>query len=243
MEDKLRLLLCILFVGLLGVSNPLSVHVDVKRTSLDLLDPVSFVITVINNAKMPVVASFPTSDMYDIAVSAHGKELWSWSKSHLATQVLRSYTFTPGKTVLVTHIWDALSGRQSVAPGEYVANVRLLDSKYHPNTEVPLRFAIPLPVSAAVQLPIGAAVTVTGTLGSSGTRTQLRDFSGALGLSRRIAMQAPSGTFVVRGYLTRENGELFLSVDRWARTLDNPEPALTPPPVPVIPTPRKTPHL
>jgi hypothetical protein len=242
MENRLRVLLCVLFVGLLGVSNPLSLHVDLKRTSLDLLDPVAFVITIVNSAKTPVVASFPTSDMYDIAVSAHGKEVWSWSKSHLSTQVLRSYTFAPGKTVLVTYIWDALVGHQSAAPGEYLAHVRLIDSKYHPGTDVPFRFALPLPVSAALQLPVGTAVTVSGTLRPNGTRTQLVDPYGAVTLSKRIAMFSPNGAFVVRGYVTKENGELFLAVDRWARTLDNPEPALTAPPVPATPAPRKTPH-
>jgi|GEM_PF-4042616 len=119
---KARLFTCLLFAGLLGVSGPLSLHVDVKRTSLDLLDPVSFVIRVINSGKKPIVASFATTDLYDIAVRTHGKEVWAWSRAHAAAQVLRTYTFSPGKTVLITHIWDALSDRQSIAPGNYVAH-------------------------------------------------------------------------------------------------------------------------
>ncbi|MFN2527265.1 MAG: BsuPI-related putative proteinase inhibitor [Candidatus Baltobacteraceae bacterium] len=240
---KARLfLICLLFAGLLGVSGPLSVHVDVKRTSLDLLDPVSFIISVINSGKKPIVASFTTTDLYDIGISAHGKEVWAWSKAHSAAQVLRTYTFTPGRTVLITHIWDALSGRQSIAPGDYVAHVRLMDSKYHPSVDAPLQFALPTPVHGALELPFNSSVTVSGTLKPIGTRVQLVDASGAIGLSKRIAMVAPNGTFVVRGYLTKQNGEVFLSVDRWARTLDNPEPALTAPPLPVAPTPRRTPH-
>jgi|GEM_PF-4751994 len=85
-------------------------------------------------------------------------------------------------------------------------------------------FALPTPVHGALELALNSAVTVSGTLKPLGTRVQLVDASGAIGLSKRIAMSAPNGTFVVRGYLTRQNGEVFLNVDRWARTLDNPEP-------------------
>lgn len=239
---KVRLLTCLFFIGLLGATGPLSLHVDIKRTSLDLLDSVSFVISVINSGKKPVVASFPTTDLYDIAVSAHGKEAWAWSKTHVAAQVLRTYTFSPGKTVLITHIWDALSGRQSIAPGDYIAHVRLMDSKFHPSADAQMQFALPTPVHGALELPLNSAVTVSGTLKPVGTRVQLLDATGAIELSKRIAMFAPNGTFVVRGYLTKQNGEVFLAVDRWARTLDNPEPADTAPPLPVAPTPRKTPH-
>ena len=237
-----QLLACAFFIGLLGAGNPLSMHVDVKRTSLDLLDPVGFVITVTNAAKKPVVASFPTTDLYDVAVSSHGKELWVWSKTHAAAQVLRSYTFPPGKTILVTHIWDVLSGRQSIAPGDYVAHVRLLDSKYHPSGEASLHFALPTPVQGVLRLPLNAAATVSGTLQLKGTREELVDATGAIGLSKRIAISAPNGAFIVRGFLTKENGEVFLSVDRWARALDNPEPVPTQTPVPAAPTPRKTPN-
>ncbi|GAC1392185.1 MAG: hypothetical protein NVSMB31_10070 [Vulcanimicrobiaceae bacterium] len=218
---KRLLILCSLVLALTGATAPLTLHADVKRTSLDLLDPVGIAIVVTNPGKQPVTAHFPTADTYDIAVSSGGKELWRWSAAHVSAQVLRTLTFPPGKTTVVVHYWDEVVDGRSLPAGNYTARVSLVDGKYRPSTEIALRFAVPLPIAAARKLPLNSATTISGTLRTKGTLMELVDATGSIGLSKRISMQDPTGRFVVRGYLVKENNELSLSVDRWARAFDN----------------------
>ena len=225
-----------------GVSGPLKVHVDTQRTSLDLLDSVAIVITVINSKKQPVVASFPTAVLYDIDIRRGSEDVWRWSAGHAAAPVVRSYTFPPGKTRLVTYIWDALADTRSLSPGEYRVHVSLSDMHYHPSTDFPMHFAVPLPISALSKIPVGAAVTIAGALRPQQTGVELFDTTGAIRLSKRIAMQAPEGEFIVRGYVTKAYGETFFTVDRWARAADNIEPAPSAAPTRALPPlpPRRT---
>ncbi|MDP9018688.1 MAG: BsuPI-related putative proteinase inhibitor, partial [Candidatus Eremiobacteraeota bacterium] len=218
---KHLLLCCSLLFALTGATGPLSLHADLKRASLDLLDPVGITIVVINSGKQPVTAHFPTADTYDIAIASGGKEVWRWSAVHASAQVLRSFIFAPGKTTLVVHYWDELADGRSLAAGNYIARITLVDGKYRPFVELPIRFAIPLPIAAARKLPLNSAATISGTLRSKGTLMELADSSGTIGLSKRISMQDPTGAFVVRGYLVKENNELLFTVDRWARAFNN----------------------
>ncbi|GAC1613933.1 MAG: hypothetical protein NVS9B12_14970 [Vulcanimicrobiaceae bacterium] len=239
----MKKLLLLLTLVLLGANGPLSVHVEAQRSSLDLLDPVSFVISVVNNGKQPVVARFPTPAMYDISVGSPGGEIWRMSAGRIFVQVMHSYTFLPGKTLIGTYVWDTLAQGRSLPPGDYRARVWITDLKYRPSASVPLRFALPLPVHAAFAVPLHAAVTLAGTLRAQSTAEELVDGTGAIRLSKRISMQAPGGTFIVRGYLSTEYGVTFLSVDRWTRAFDNVEPAPLPavPQTPIPPLPRRTP--
>ena len=240
-----RFFLCVFAVALLGVNGPLSIRVTTQRESLDLLDPIAFVITVINSSNKPVVANFPTAALYDISVTFGTKEVWRWSTGHLSAQVLRSYTFVPGKTTLVTYIWDDLVDTRSLAPGVYRAHVSLSDVRYHPSADLPIHLAEPLPISGAFSVPENTEITIGGTLRQKNTGVELVDPTGAIRLSKRISMQAPLGTFIVRGFLTKAYGETFLTVDRWARAFDNVAPTPGPIPVPTrMPTPtppRRTP--
>ncbi|MDQ6929469.1 MAG: BsuPI-related putative proteinase inhibitor [Candidatus Eremiobacteraeota bacterium] len=235
---------CLAWFALLGASGPLAVRVDVQRASLDLLDPVSFVISVINSSARPVVAEFPTAALYDIAVTKGRQDVWRWSNGHVCAQVRHPYTFAPGRTLLGTYVWDGLAAARSLGAGDYRATIYLGDERYHPRADVPLRFALPLPIAALAKLPPNAEVTIAGTLHPEDTALDLVDPSGAVRLSRRIAMQAPGGTFVVRGFLTKASGESLLSIDRWARAFDNVEPTPAPGNTPAhlpLAAPRKTP--
>ena len=215
--------LVLIFFAAAGASSPLSLRIETKRASLDLLDPVPIVISVINSSKAPVTAHFSSAQTYDIRVaSVQGAELWRWSATHMSAQVLRTERFAPGKTTLATYIWGGtLDDGRSLAAGAYTLRVSLTDGTYHPSIEIPLRFDTPLPVRGALQLPLNAAATIAGTLRAKGNGFELVDSSGAIQLSKRIAGLNPEGTFIVRGYLTRENGDILLTVDRWARAFDN----------------------
>lgn len=221
---------CLAALALLGASGPLALHIDVQRTSLDLLDPVSFVIVVINRSKRPVVGEFPTAALYDIAVMKGNRDVWRWSSAHASAQVRHPFTFAPGRTVLGTYIWDSLASTRSLDAGEYRASVALSDATYHPSADVLLRFAPPLPIAALAKIPLNAEVTIAGTLRPHDTAFDLVDPSGTIRLSKRIAMQAPGGAFVVRGFLTRSSGETVLNIDRWARAGGSAEPQKTPVP-------------
>lgn len=234
----------ILCFTLAGATGPITLSATLKRTSLDLLEGINITIAVDNHAKKIVTTTYSDADTYDIRIlDAHRKTVWAWSDAHKAAPVRKTLTFSPGRNVLVVHIWDeTLAGGRSIAPGVYSIHANLSDEQYRPTVEIPVRFAAPVPIAAALKLPADSAVTISGTLRVAGTGVEIADPSGALKLNRRIAMQAPQGQFIVRGYLTKANGETFFTVDRWARAYDNvaPPPTNSPAPLPVGPRPHPT---
>jgi len=219
---KKTLVLAFLFLATAGASSPLSLRIELKRSSLDLLDPIPIVISVVNNTKGTVTATFASAQLYDIRIaSAKGAELWRWSATHMSAQVLRTQDFAPGKTILATYVWDGtLADGRSLGPGTYTLRVWLVDRKYHPSAEMPIRLATPLPVHAALALPLNTAATIAGPLRTKANVFELADSSGAIELSKRMG-RSPQGVFIVRGYLTKANGNVLFTVDRWAPAFDN----------------------
>ena len=222
--------LTVLMLALCGVSGPLTLKVDVKRTSLDLLDPVSVGIAVNNSSKALITAHFPNSDTYDLRLTnSKGVEMWDFIATHKAVPVKRTLGFTPGRTVLAVQLFDSqLPDRRSLAAGTYQLRVSLLDDKYAPAVTLPLHFAEPTPIAALRKLPLNSAVTVAGTLKPDGTLMDISDETGSIKLTKRIGGGFTSGQFIVRGYINKENNELVFTVDHFARSVDNPEPAATP---------------
>ena len=240
------LVLAWLMFALLGATGPLSIYAEVKRATLDLLEPVSITLTVHNASKRAIDAVFSNADTYDIRItSPTGTDLWEWAKAHTAAPVERHILFPPGNTVLVTHVWDTLLGdRRALAPGLYTLHATLADENYRVTTSVALPFSRPEPISLAITRPVNSTVIVGGTLQPVGTTVEVVDSSGTFLLDRRIGADGPTGRFVVRGYVTKANGQLLLTVDRWARAFDNLPPSPTPAPVRVfkpLPTPTPTP--
>ena len=220
----------LLLLALCGANGPLTLKVDVKRTSLDLLDPVSVSIAINNSAKGLITAHFPNSDTYDLRLTnSKGTEVWDLIATHKAVPVKRTLGFTPGRTVLAVQLFDSqLPDRRSLAAGTYQLRVSLLDDKYAPSITLPVHFAEPTPISALQRLPLNSAVTVAGALKPNGTLMDITDETGSIKLTKRIGGGFPTGTFIVRGYINKENGELVFTVDHFARAIDNPAPAATP---------------
>ncbi|MBV8245803.1 MAG: hypothetical protein JOZ38_07770 [Candidatus Eremiobacteraeota bacterium] len=230
---KVRLALLPLFIALIGATSPLSMYVEVKRATLDLLEPVNITLTVHNASKRAINAVFSTTDTYDIRVSSPtGADLWDWAATHTAPPVERHVLFPPGNTTLVTQVWDGLlPDRRSLAPGMYTLHATLADENYRPTVSTSLPFSPPVPISYAKTQALDASVTVGGTLAPSGTVVEVVDSSGTITLDHRIATNNAAGRFVVRGYLTKLNGNLILTIDRWARAFDNLPPSATPEPM------------
>lgn len=216
-------ILLVALCALPGAAGPLTVRAEVNRASFDLLDAVNVTISVQNHTKALVTTTYADSDTYDIRLLTPGRKvMWAWSDAHKATPVRRTLSFAPGRNVLVIHVWDGTLGDgRAIAPGDYTLHANLSDERYRPTVEIPIRFEAPVPVEAARKVPLNSEVTVSGTVRYTQTGAELADASGAIVLSRRIAMPAPQGTYVVRGFVTKSNDQTILTVERFARTYEN----------------------
>ena len=220
---KRLLILVVALCALPAATGPLTVRADVNRASFDLLDAVNVTITVQNHTKGLVTTTYADSDTYDIRLLTPARKVvWAWSDAHKPTPVRRTLSFAPGRNVLVIHVWDGTLGDgRAIAPGVYTLHANLSDDRYRPTVEIPVRFEAPVPVEAARKVPLNSEVTVSGTVRYTQTGAELADASGAIALSRRIAMPAPQGTYVVRGFVTKSNDQTILTVERFARTYEN----------------------
>lgn len=210
-------------IALAGAAGPLTLSAEIKRASFDLLDGVNVSIAVNNHTKKAVATTYSDSDTYDIRLlSPARKVVWAWSEVHKAAPVRKTLMFAPGRNVLIVHIWDGTTADgRAVAPGTYTIHANLSDDAYRPAVEIPVRFEAPIPIAAAKKLPLNAASTIAGTVRYTPTGAELTDAGDSIVLSRRIAMPAPAGIYVVRGYLTKVDGGLVFEVDRFARAYDN----------------------
>lgn len=222
---KKRIVLALFALGftLAGAAGPLTLSAEVKRSSYDLLDGVNVTIAVQNHSKKPVATTYSDSDTYDIRLlSPARKVVWAWSGVHKPAPVRKALTFSPGRNVLIVHIWDGTTADgRSIAPGVYTLHANLSDDAYRPAVEIPVRFEAPIPIGAVKKLPLNSAATIAGTVRYTATGAELADAGDSIQLSRRIAMPAPAGTYVVRGFLTKVDGGLVFAVDRYARAYDN----------------------
>ncbi len=219
-----RILSAILLLGITAASGPLSLGIEVRRNSLDLLDVFSTSIVVQNSSRQVITPTFPNSDIYNIELLRGKTLVWSYVSTHKALAIKSARNFSPGRTVLVRHEWNetTLDGR-SIAPGIYTLAVTLLDDKQRPQALAQVRFAQPLPISALPHIQSKDEVTIEGTLSQADAGAMLVDRSGTVRLSHKILTPDPNGTFVVRGYIQKQDdGSFILGLDRWARSYDNP---------------------
>lgn len=236
-----RLLLALLAVVLLGANDPIGVSVTLQREANDLLAPVTVLIVLRNTLPSSVLATFLTTDTYQIEVLGDREKLWDSLYNQKATDIERRIPLHSGSTPLVSYIWDATTNdHRSLAPGKYTLRVNILGSIVHPTADVPLVFSTPTPIQAALALKAGSAVTVQGEEQLLNGTLTLADEGGSIRMNRGLGPH-PQGQFVVRGFIQKDVSGLSLQVSRFAPAFDNPQGQMptTPTPLPVKPTPSK----
>ena len=195
----------------------LTLSLQLRQTSFDLLDGVSIEVATHNSATAPVVVKFAQPPEYEIDVLRGSDVIWKNATEVPveATFPVHTRQFVPGPSVLVVYIWNGTESDGSApGPGTYTVRVRLLGQGVTPEASTKVRFIDPIPVTALDKLKQGDTVTIAGTLDA--TKGILTDATGTIPLGRRI-LTAPAGTVAVRGYLLQRVGRpSVFFVQRWA---------------------------
>jgi hypothetical protein len=196
-----------------------------------LLAPVTISIALRNPGQVPVIASFLTTDVYEIQVRDAATQLYSSLFGHKAVEIERRLTLPPGTTPLTSFIWDGTTNdRRSLAPGTYILRVNILGSIVQPSSDTPIAFATPLSIASATALKDGSAVTLAGTSQFiNNVPTLVGDDGSTIRMSRLVRPNA-QGPYVVRGYITKVNGTTTLTIERTAPAFDNLDPEASAPP-------------
>ncbi len=231
MRNLHRYLTALACMALLAATvPPLGLVVNLTRPSNDLLVPITIGIGLRNPGQTPIVASFLTTDIYEVEVRDENTQIYSSLFGHKPIEIERRIPVPVGNTSLGALVWDATTNdHRSVAPGTYTLRVSILGSIVHPTSDVAIAFATPLPLASAKALATGTAVTVTGTsLMVDGFPTLVGDDGDTI-RTTRLARPRAQGRYVVRGYITKTNGTVVLAVDRALPAFDNLEPDAVPP--------------
>jgi hypothetical protein len=195
----------------------LTLSLQLRQTSFDLLDGVSIEVATHNTATAPAVVKFAQPPEYQIEVLRGDEVIWKNSTDVPveATFPVHTRQFVPGPSVLVVYIWNGTESDGSApSPGTYTVRARLLGQGVTPEASTKVRFIDPIPVTALEKLKQGDTVTIAGTLDP--TKGMLTDATGTIPLGRRL-LNAPAGTVAVRGYLLRRVGRpSVFFVQRWA---------------------------
>ena len=218
-----RVLVCLAAFALLGVASPVSVSVQVERTSLDLLDVLGIGIVAHNPGKTPAIVRFPLPEEYAIDVLRGSDVVWSSPQAPPPPGTVQPHTrsFAPGPTTMAIYDWNELAKNgSSIASGDYTIRVRLLDATSQ-TASATIRFVAPVPVESIAHLKPGDQITIAGTVDNQLLR--LTDATGSVTLSRRLVGMG-SGLVAVRGTITlAPGGTRIVSVERWA-PLSSPQP-------------------
>lgn len=138
-------------------SAPLQVEVTTDRPAYTVGAAVTFTFTVTNPSDDPVTITFPSSQIYDIAVTppAGGAPVWRWAQGRTFLTVITTRTIPAGGRLSFTERWDQrnLVGLQ-VLTGVYAVTGQLAGGGRP--TSVPTLFLI----GETQALPAGCA-TVT----------------------------------------------------------------------------------
>jgi hypothetical protein len=239
-----RLFPCLFVVALLAATTIPTVDVSVKvnRPSDDLLVPMTIAIALRNPGQTTILASFLTTDLYQIEVRDARTSIWNSLFGHKPIDIERRIPLPPGTTSLGSFIWDGTTDdHRSPAPGSYVIRVSILGSIVHPSLDVPITFATPTPVTEAKKLKDGTAVTLEGTVQLVDGVPTLADDADTIRVSRLAGAHA-QGRYVVRGYITNVNGIATVGVERALPAFDNTEPEAPPPATPPRPLLKLTPN-
>jgi hypothetical protein len=180
---------------------PLTLDVQVARSSFDLLDPIAVTVSVWNRGKVPAALHFAHTDEYAIDVLDGSTIVSSTLASSVPMGVPHTRTFFPGITHLAVYELNVYYRDRTVPrPGTYRLRVRLLDDSGMRPVEQSLRLDPPLPISALAKAGT-QVVTVEGTLAPD--RSTLTDASGSVTLSHKLLGVPVGATLAVRGAMFR----------------------------------------
>ena len=225
---------------------PLTLSVNVTRAANALLSPVTIGISLRNPSQTPIVATFLTTDLYEVQIRDANTQLFSSLFGHKPIEIERRIPLPAGTTSLGSLVWDATTNdHRSLDPGTYILRVNILGSLVHPSTDVPIVFATPLAVASAKAAKDGSEVTLAGiSQFIAGVPTLVGGDGETIRLSRMPRPRA-QGRYIVRGYITKTGGTTTLNVERALPAFDNLDPEASPPPPrplmsfpPITPAPR-----
>lgn len=205
--------------ALLGVAKaPVSLSVQVDRTSFDLLDVLSVRVATHNPQNASAMVRFPGPREYALEIVRGENVVYSSVPSSpppAAAAPAHGRAFAPGPAMLGTFEWNELAADgSSPLPGRYTIRVRLLCDGVQPTASAPVSFVPPTPVSAIAKLRAGDAITIAGRLDA--TLQTLTDTTGSIRLSHRL-LGAPDAPVAVRGYITvQPDTSRSIAVTRWA---------------------------
>jgi hypothetical protein len=215
---------------LAAVQPDVLLSAKVTRESSDLLVPVTVTIALRNPSQTSVIATFLTTDLYEVEIRDEHTQLWSSLFGHKPIDIERRIPIPPGITPLGALIWDGTTNdHRSLGPGTYTVRVSILGSLVHPQVDVPIRFETPTPIASALTLAPGTAVTVAGEVARiEGGAPLISGDGDSLRLSRLPEVRA-QGDYVVRGHIMKVNGAIMLVVERAVPAFDNLDPEAAPP--------------
>lgn len=244
MRSLRRYLVALASAALLAATvPPIALNVSVSRQANDLLVPVTVTMGLRNPGQTPIIASFLTTDLYEIEVRDEHTQLYSSLFGHKPIEIERRIPVPAGNTPLGALVWDATTNdHRSLAPGTYTLRVNILGSIVHPTSDVTIAFATPLPIASAKALKEGTAVTLAGNSQfMDGAPTLVGDDGDTIRMSRLVRPRA-QGRYIVRGYISKLNGAVIVNIERAVPAFDNLEPEIAPPtPRPLMSFPPITP--
>lgn len=247
MASLRRCLVALAVVALAAATlPPLALSVNVTRTANALLSPVTIGISLRNASQTPIVATFLTTDLYEVQIRDANTQLFSSLFGHKPIEIERRVPLPAGTTSLGSLVWDATTNdHRSLDPGTYILRVNILGSLVHPSSDVPIVFATPLAVASARAAKDGSEVTLAGVTQFIGGVPTLVDGDGETIRLSRLARPRAQGRYIVRGYITKTGGTATLNVERALPAFDNLDPEASPPPPrplmsfpPITPAPR-----
>jgi hypothetical protein len=111
-----------------GALDWLSVTLSVSDASPALGESTTLQLSATNNALIPQVLTFTSSQRYDFTVrDADGQVLWQWSCGRQFLQALSRETMDRGETWTFTATWDLRDNAgNALPPGNYTAEGELV---------------------------------------------------------------------------------------------------------------------
>ncbi len=204
-----------------GAAASVSADIDVKREADDLLAPFTVSIAVRNPSSHIIGIDFPTAEMYRIDVRHDDRILWSTATGHKPLSIARRIDVAPGVTRLASQIVDGTTDdRRAYPPGDAIVHVALLGTTLNTRIDKPVSFAEPMSIADALRTTGGRVVTIAGEPTTDAGRTDVRDASGTIRLSRPLGIR-PTGKYVIRGFLDAVGDDVEFAVGRFAPAYDN----------------------
>jgi hypothetical protein len=168
-----RLLLLAFFLAVLprglAAQGALEVTLTTDRTAYPVGAPVALTFTARNRGDAPLILTFPSGQMIDLAIGPPDSPavVWRWSQGQFFTQALIPRTLAPGEALTFTAAWDQRNQAGLQVPTGVYAVTAVLMAAGRPSAG-PVRFVIgeehPLPgpgcITVRSTFPNGTPVEV-----------------------------------------------------------------------------------